>query len=312
MTFDLLVIGDANPDVIAGPLTADLAFGQREQLAERGVLTLGGSAAITAAGAARLGLRVAIAARVGNDAAGRFVRDVLEERGVDTRALHTDPDLPTPLTIVLTRGSDRAIVTTPGTFEATTPADVPADLLASCRHVHASSYFLLPKLAAGLPELFRTARAHGASSSLDTNDDPAGRWDGVSAVLPEVGYLLPNAAEACRLAGVADAREAAAALASRGPVVVVKDGAEGAFAVAGDAVVSARATPVEAVDAVGAGDSFNAGFLAATLGGLPVEQALRFAVACGGRSVLAAGGTASQPTWDEALAHTEYVRTETA
>jgi sugar/nucleoside kinase (ribokinase family) len=68
---DLLVIGDANPDVIVGPLTEPLAFGQHEQLVDAGVLTLGGSGAIMACGAARLGLSVAIAGRGGDHAAGR-------------------------------------------------------------------------------------------------------------------------------------------------------------------------------------------------------------------------------------------------
>lgn len=109
--FDLLVIGDANPDVVLGPLDAPLAFGQREQLVDFGLLTLGGSAAIMACGAARLGLRTAFAGRVGDDDAGRFVRDALAARGVDVSALRLDPGLPTPLTAVVNRREDRAILT---------------------------------------------------------------------------------------------------------------------------------------------------------------------------------------------------------
>jgi sugar/nucleoside kinase (ribokinase family) len=302
--FDLLVVGDANPDVIVGPLRTDLEFGQREQLAAFGVLTLGGSGAITAAGAARLGLKVAFAGRVGDDAGGRFVRDTLEERGVDTSALHIDPALPTPLTTVLTREGDRAIVTAPGTLAAITAADVPPDLLAASRHVHSSSYFLLPNLAPGLPGLLRTARGHGATTSVDTNDDPAGTWT-IGDLLRETDFLLPNAAEAVRLTGAADARAAAGLLAARGPAVVVKDGAAGAFAHRGGEVVTAVGLPGEAVDTVGAGDSFNAGFLAGVLAGLPLGTALRCGVVCGGFSVRACGGTAGQATWDDVLVHLE-------
>jgi sugar/nucleoside kinase (ribokinase family) len=305
--FDLLVVGDANPDVIVGPLRTDLAFGQREQLAASGVLTLGGSGAITAAGAARLGLKVAFAGRVGDDAGGRFVRDALEERGVDTTALHIDPSLPTPLTTVLTRDGDRAIVTSPGTLAALTADDVPADLLAGSRHVHSSSYFLLPELAADLPALLHTAREHGATTSADTNDDPAESW-AVGDLLRETDFLLPNAAEAVRLTGAADPWEAARMLAARGPVVVVKDGVDGAFLRCGDEVVSAPGIPAEAADTVGAGDSFNAGFLAGVLAGLPLGTALRCGVLCGGFSVRARGGTAGQATWDDVLVHLE--RTE--
>jgi len=128
-TFDLLVIGDANPDVILGPLDAPLAFGQREQLVSGGTLTLGGSAAIVACGAARLGLRVAFAGRVGDDDAGRYIRDALAAHGVDIQGLHLDPERSTPLTVILTRDQDRAIVTAPGTLAATSET-VPAIRLA--------------------------------------------------------------------------------------------------------------------------------------------------------------------------------------
>ncbi len=212
-TFDLLVIGDANPDVVLGPLPGPLAFGQREQLVPTGLLTLGGSAAIVACGAARLGLKVAFAGRIGADDTGAYVRDALAARGVDTTALRVDPDLPTPLTAVLVRDGDRAILTAPGTLAATTGDDVPEALLADCRHVHAASYFLMPGLAAALPRLFGAARAHGATTSLDTNDDPAGRWDpsGLAATLPVTDLLLPNAQEARALSGRDRLDEAAAA-----------------------------------------------------------------------------------------------------
>ncbi|MER6321866.1 carbohydrate kinase family protein [Streptomyces coelicoflavus] len=305
-SLDLLVVGDANPDVVVGPLDSPLAFGQREQLVPGGALTLGGSAAIMACGAARLGLRVAFAGRVGDDDAGRYVRDTLDAHGVDTSALLVDPRLPTPLTVVLTQGDDRAIVTAPGTLPATTAADVPAELLSTARHVHAASYFLLPGLAAALPELLGTARAHGATTSLDTNDDPAGRWDpaGLDAVLPHTDYLLPNAAEARQLAGLGtpDLGECAAVLAGRGPTVVVKNGAEGALCHDGRTLLTTSGVPARPVDTVGAGDSFDAGFVAALLAGLALPEALELAAVCGALSTRAHGGTTAQPTWDEAFA----------
>lgn len=309
-SFDLLVIGDANPDVVLGPLDAPLSFGQREQLVGTGLLTLGGSAAIMACGAARLGLTVAFAGRVGDDDAGRFMRTALEERGVDTTALRVDPELPTPLTAVLTRpDGDRAIVTSPGTLAATGPEDVPESLLTASRHVHAASYFLLPRLAAALPGLFATARAHGATTSLDTNDDPAGTWDpdGVAAVLAVTDFLLPNAQEALALAAAggtpADTpATAAAALAARGPLVAVKNGADGALAHDGHTLLGTPGTPARPLDTVGAGDSFDAGFVAAHLRGLPTADALHLAAACGALSTRAHGGTGAQATWDEALA----------
>ncbi|KUF18919.1 carbohydrate kinase family protein [Streptomyces silvensis] len=306
--YDLLVIGDANPDVILGPLTDPLAFGQREQLIDSGSLVLGGSAAIMACGAARLGLKVAFAGRVGDDDAGRYVRDALADRGVDTHALTLDPDLSTPLTVVLTRGDDRAVLTAPGSLTATSGRDVPDDLLTRSRHVHCASYFLQPRLAADLPGLLRTARAHDATTSLDTQDVPTGAWDraALDAVLAETDILLPNAQEALCLAGpgTASPQHAAELLAARVPLVVVKNGAEGALCHDGRTLATAPAPTLTPQDTVGAGDSFDAGFVAATLHGRPPHEALRFAAVCGALSTRAPGGTAAQPTWDEVLAHT--------
>ncbi|MER8012643.1 carbohydrate kinase family protein [Streptomyces sp. NPDC094149] len=302
-TFDLLVIGDANPDVILGPLDAPLAFGQREQLVSRGTLTLGGSGAIVACGAASLGLRVGFIGRVGDDDAGRYVRDALAAHGVNTRGLHLDPEQSTPLTVILTRDQDRAIITAPGTLAATTAEDIPQDLLTSTRHVHTASYFLMPQLAKALPDVLRTAREHGATTSLDTNDDPAGAWDpaGMNGVLRHVDYLLPNAAEAQHLAGLdlPDAHKAAETLAARGPVTVVKMGAEGALCHDGTRLLTTDGIPVQPADAVGAGDSFDAGFIVGMLFRFTLAEALQLAAACGALSTRAHGGTTAQPNWDE-------------
>ncbi|MCQ8190453.1 carbohydrate kinase family protein [Streptomyces rugosispiralis] len=306
-TFDLLVIGDANPDVIVGPLDAPFAFSRREQLVDSGALTLGGSAAITACGAARLGLRVAFAGRVGDDGAGHYMRDRLVAHGVDVSGLHLDGGLPTPLTVIVTRGDDRAILTAPGTLATTSGRDIPARLLTSTRHLHAASYFLMPGLAADLPDLFDTARVAGATTSLDTNDDPSGRWDraALAPVLARTDLLLPNAAEAHRLAGTDGTSVAAAAelLARQVPLVAVKNGADGALCHDGRTLLSTAGIRITPQDAVGAGDSFNAGFLAGRLTGRPIAEALDLAVACGALSTRAAGGTTAQPTWDEALTH---------
>lgn len=302
-TFDLLVIGDANPDVVIGPVPQPLPFGQHERLVESGSLVLGGSAAIMACGAARLGLSVAFAGRVGDDAAGAFVRAALVERGVDVSTLVVDPELPTPLTTVLTSGKDRAILTAPGCLPATTAYDVPGELLRSVRHVHAASFYLMPELAAGLAALFKEARGAKATTSLDTNDDPAARWDRVvlDPVLRVTDILFPNAAEAHALTGHPVLADAAGILARRGPLVVVKDGAAGALAHDGATMISRGALAVKAVDTVGAGDSFDAGYVAAVLKGFGRERALALAVACGSLSTRAAGGTAAQASWDLAM-----------
>jgi sugar/nucleoside kinase (ribokinase family) len=174
-------------------------------------------------------------------------------------------------------------------------------VLAGVRHVHAASFYLQPALAAGLAGLFRRARALGATTSLDTNADPAGTWGGLDDVLPVTDVLLPNRAEALGIGGGGDLVAAATAIARRGPLVVVKDGAAGAVAVSPSGeVVREPGCPVAAVETTGAGDTFDAAFVAARLRGLPLAGCLAVACRAGALSTRAAGGTAAQPTAAEA------------
>jgi sugar/nucleoside kinase (ribokinase family) len=302
---DLLVLGDCNPDLVLADAELVPEFGQAERLVERAELTIGGSGAIMACGAARLGLKAAITAVTGDDLFGRFMAEALTERGVDTDAIIADSELQTGLTVILARPEDRAILTFTGALASLRVELIDAELVARARHVHVSAFFLQRSLAPGLAGLLASVRARGASTSLDPNWDPSGAWDGgLLDLLPEIDVLLPNAAEACALARREEPIEAARELADAGPLVVVKMGEQGAVAVrAGAAPVLARAPQVPARgDAVGAGDSFDAGFLTGLLGGSPLDAALALGCACGTLSTRAAGGTAAQPTLGEARA----------
>ena len=300
--FDLLVLGDANPDLV---LTGDVdpAFGQAERLVDGARLTVGGSGAIVAASAARLGLRVGFCGVVGDDPFGRFLREELERRGVDVGGLVVDADRPTGVTVVLARQNDRAILTHAGTI-----ADLRTDLidplrLERARHVHVSSYFLQERLAPELPALFERVRAHGATTSVDPNWDPAERWDGgLRDLLGQVDVFLPNATEATRIADVPEFDAAVLALAERAGVVVAKAGADGAVAAHGERLIRAAPPAIEPLDTTGAGDAFDAGYLVSMLAGDPLERSLAIANACGALSTRAVGGVDAQPTMDQVLA----------
>jgi sugar/nucleoside kinase (ribokinase family) len=306
---DLLVLGDVNPDLVLSDASMEVAFGQAETLVNDAELTIGGSGAIMACAAARLGLGTALAGLVGDDQFGEFMLRAVSERGVDVSGVVVDPGVRTGLTVVLARPDDRAILTFPGAIAAMTSDRVHAGLLARARHVHVASFFLQTALMPALAELLRSARAGGATTSVDPNWDPAEDWDGgLHGLLPEIDVLLPNAVEACRIACVKDVGRAARDLAASGPLVAVKLGAEGALAVPAGGGDPVRAMPpqrvVDPVDAVGAGDTFDAGLLAALLRRESLDDALAFACACGTLSMRAAGGTAAQPTVAEARAVT--------
>jgi len=305
--FDLLVLGDANPDLIlVGDVEA--VFGQAEKLVEGHHVAVGGSGAIMACGAARLGLRTAFAGVVGDDAFGRFMIDALEARGVDTRGVRVDPDRPTGLSVVLARDDDRATLTSLGTIGDLAGAAVDPDLLVQARHVHVASYYLQRALQPDLPELFDAVHAADASTSIDPNWDPAERWDSdLLALLSRTDCFLPNSTEARDITGVDDIDVAAQALAGHGGVVAIKFGQGGGLVIQGDEVVRSESIPADVVDTTGAGDNFDAGFIAGRLRGWPLARCLSVAVACGSLSTRAAGGTAAQPTMEEALAALETV-----
>lgn len=301
--FDLLIVGDANPDVVLHGAPPELAYGQAEQLVEGGALTVGGSAGIMACAAARLGLRTALAGIVGDDAGGRFMVEELARRGVDVEAVAIREDLATGLTVALARGDDRAIVTYPGCIAALEAGMIDPALVGAARHVHASSFFLQPRLAPGLRGLFEAARAASAGTSLDLNWDPSGRWNGgLVDVLPAVDVLFVNAAEAAAVSGARDPAVAATVLAARGSLPVIKLGAAGALAHDGCRLVRVSALVVRVVDTVGAGDTFDAGFLCGRLLGWEVSRCLALGVACGSLSTQGAGGVEAQPTLEEASA----------
>jgi len=305
---DLLVLGDANPDLV---LTGDVrpVFGQAERLVEDARLVVGGSGAIMACGAARLGLRTAFVGVVGDDALGRFMLDALADHEVDTTGCAIDPVRPTGISVVLSRRDDRAILTSTGTIGDLRAELVGADLLARARHVHVSSFYLQRALRHDLPELFGLAHAAGATTSIDPNWDPAERWDGgLLGLLQHTDVFLPNSAEARSITGIDDVDVAAEALAEHGTTVAVKFGQGGGLAIAGDEVARIEAIPTDVVDTTGAGDTFDAGFLAARLQGWPLERCLALAVACGSLSTRAVGGTGAQPSMDEALAAMEAPR----
>lgn len=297
--FDLLVAGEINPDLILGGDVVPV-FGQTEKLIKDATLTIGSSSAICACGAARLGLKVAFTGVCGDDLFGKFMLDAMTARSVNIDAVRVDPKEKTGLSVILNRGSDRAILTYPGLIGALTAGDIPNSVLENARHLHVGSLFLQTELRPDLPGLFDRAHALGLSTSLDANWDPAGMWEGFGTFLNAVDIFFANETETLAITRESSVEKAAAALALRCKMVVIKRGADGAIAQSGHEVFHAPALSVEVVDTVGAGDSFDAGFLYGWLQSWKLEKSLRMATICGSLSTRSAGGTDLQPTLEEA------------
>lgn len=296
--------GDPVEVMVLGPTYCDLVFTGLDALpalgTERfssGLLITAGGSAITAVALRRLGRTVGLVADVAADAHGDVVRSVLTREGVAGSWLRTRGVASTPVTAVLSTPADRAFVT--HLPSAAAPADLAASLAASgARHLHVAGF--APAL--DRPGLVALAHAHGATVSFDPGwDERALSHPHVRRVARECDVLLPNRAEAARLADAHDADDAEPVLrtlAAARPTgtTVVKDGEHGAIGVGPKGRASVPSPAVEALDATGAGDVFDAGFLDAWLDGASIEACLRRGVACGARAVTAHGGIDAAPT----------------
>jgi sugar/nucleoside kinase (ribokinase family) len=297
---DIAIAGEINLDLILYGLPTDLPV-ERELLASDFRLTLGSSSAILAHNLAILGAHVGFITRVGAnpeaDPLGTIALDRLSQSGADlsriTRSTGSESGpAATGVTIILPHGPVRRMFTWPGLMSEMTRADLDYQYLASARHFHLSSLFLHRALANDLPQLFHDLKRDGLTLSLDTNDDPEDRWEGVlDQLLDHIDILLPNEGELLKIARRSTLDEALTTLAARVPVIAVKCGSRGAIVQFQDKRIQVPGVPVTPIDTIGAGDSFNSGFLFAFLRGATYEEAARAGNITGALSTLRPGGT---------------------
>jgi sugar/nucleoside kinase (ribokinase family) len=290
--FDVTIAGELNVDLILSGLPDELPP-ERELLADRMMLTLGGSSAIMAHNLAALGSRVGFQSRIGDDDLGQAILQTLQQSGTDISRVRRVPGaVKTGLTVVLQRAAWRNMVTYSGTIAELTWDDLDLAYLADSRHFHVSSFYLQRGLRPRVPELFHKIKEAGLTISLDTNDDPDDGWEGgLHDALRYVDVFLPNEREAQKAAGTGDLETAVKKLAALVPLVVVKLGREGALAQRGTERFVSPALTVEAVDAVGAGDSFDAGFLHQYVRGADLRTCLKAGNLAGAFSTTRPGGT---------------------
>jgi len=289
--FDVCVVGELNLDLVLYGLPAEFEL-DREHLATDLRLTLGSSSAIFAHNLALLGNRVGFHSVIGDDPLGELCLTRLTESGTDVSSVKRLAGQKTGVTVVLPRQAHRYILTYAGVMAKMRFEDLDLDRVFSARHLHISSYFLQRALRPRIADLFRLAKQEGLTTSLDTNDDPENRWDlDLKVALPSVDVLLPNEDEACRLARRDDPEAALRVLADHGPLVVMKRGEKGAVARKGSEEAKALPIRIEPIDTIGAGDSFDAGFLHNFIRGASLEACLRLGNLAGALSATRQGGT---------------------
>lgn len=251
-----------------------------------------GGIANLAVAAARFGLRTSLATVFGDDLYGRYCRDVLrDQEHIDLSLSRTADGWPTPVTVSLAYGDDRALVThgqEPPFSQDALMGDPPKARTALV-HIETEPREWLTKAA-----------ANGTHIYADVGWDPTQQWS--TDLLDQLALchaFLPNETEAMAYTRTGSAVAALGALSESVPVVVVTRGGDGALAVdqtTGE-YADVPAVDVDVLDATGAGDVFGASFVTASLGGWPLEERLRFAVLAAGLSVRRHGGALAAPGW---------------
>jgi len=290
--FDIIALGELNVDLLLNKIGGFPEVG-KEIFAKEMTLTLGSSTAIFAANAASLGAKVSFLGMVGNDDFGAFVRTSLEKRGVDTSNLIEVSTAATGLTAILNYDQDRANVTYPGAMSIMGVKDIRPEVIAQAKHVHISSIFLQETLHKDVYEIVKLVKDNGATLSMDMQFDPEEKWDfDYKKILPLVDIFMPNIQELTAVTGKKTLEEAVAEVRPYINVLVVKMGSKGSTVVTkeGEKFLPAMLNS-NVVDAIGAGDSFNSGFITAFVQGKDLEYCQYLGNLTGAINTTAAGGT---------------------
>ena len=292
--FDVLVVGELNVDLILNRIEGFPVM-SKEIIAEDMTVTLGSSSAIFANNLSILGTRVTYLGKVGTDHFADLVCKSLSGSGVDISNIINTKQFQTGLTVAMNYDNDRAMVTYPGAMSDLSINDVTEEVLESASHMHLSSVFLQDGIGPDIVKVFRMARGKGLTTSLDPQWDPKERWSlDLPALLPLVDVFLPNEEELKHLTGIKDTETALKKIQPYSNTVVVKMGVNGALMLKEGQITHRRALlNNDVVDAIGAGDSFNAGFIHKFTSGASLETCLKFAILTGAINTTAAGGTAA-------------------
>lgn len=291
---DVIVIGELNVDIILNRIESFPVIG-KEILADEMIVTLGSSSAIFASNLSTLGAKVGFIGKIGCDSFSKTVMDSLNSKNVDTSRIIKSPTENTGATIVLNYDQDRAMVTYQGAMAELVVDDVDFEFVAQFKHLHLSSPFLQPKLKDGIIGLFRKAKELGLTTSLDPQWDPSENWDiNLDELLPHVDVFLPNIKEIMALTGTNTLEDALSRVKPFGNCTVIKNGEQGVVCQIGEELIAQPAfVNSQVVDCIGAGDTFNSGFIFKYIQNAPIAECLEFGALTGAINTTMAGGTAA-------------------
>jgi sugar/nucleoside kinase (ribokinase family) len=290
--FDVLVVGELNIDLILDGLQQFPEVG-KEILADKMLYTLGSSSAIFASNLCALGVSVNYCGYIGDDDFGKKIIYDLNAKDVNTDDIILSTTAATGITVVLNAAQNRAMVTYAGAMNELSEHDVSDAILVRAKHLHVSSVFIQPALKPGLINLFKRAKKFGLTTSLDPQWDPAEKWQcDWQNLLPTVDVFLPNNEELKNITQQSTAKDAVNALSAFSNIIVVKNSVEGATVFYKDEVIEQPAfINNNFADAIGAGDSFDAGFIRQFISDKSLKECAECGAVCGAINTTSYGGT---------------------
>ncbi len=303
-----------------GILVADVVGKSVDEFPARGKLTLvdrmelhaGGCANNTGVGLAKIGIKTSVIGKVGSDGFGDFMVNFLSKAGIDCRGVVRDDNEATSATMVMVHGDgERSFIHYLGANAAIKESDIDFGIIGESKLLHVAGSFLM-KGFDGEPtaRVLKKAQEMGVTTSLDTAWDATGQWmKTLEPCLPYIDYAVPSIEEARMITGKHDPRDVAQVLMDHGVKTVgLKMGDQGCYIRSKDTEISLPIFRVNAIDALGAGDAFAAGFLAGVVRGWDLERTGKFANATGAFCVTALGATTGirdQKTIEEFIAAQE-------
>ena len=291
--FDIIALGELNVDLILNQIEGYPEVG-KEKFAKQMTLTLGSSTAIFAANAAALGARVAFCGMIGNDSFGSLVQNSLCEKGVDTRYLIRQDKYATGATICMSYDEDRANLTYQGAMDYMTLGDLNPDMFKQTKHIHISSIYMQSGVKRDLMQILRLCHENVVTTSLDSQWDPMEQWDlDYKTILPMLTVFMPNETELKFLTRSNTLEEAVEKIRPYVNAAVIKCGSKGSLLIQNgkpDRMQPALLND-NVVDCIGAGDSFNSGFITMLAAGKSLEYCQQYGNMTGAVNTTAAGGT---------------------
>lgn len=244
----------------------------------------------------RLGVATAFAGKVGNDTAGRVVKEEFNLYGVDSACLIMEPGASTPVSMILVdESTGQRTIIAGGSAVDMSPSEVPGEMVASAKFLHLDNTNREAALAAA-----GIAREAGVPVVLDA--DTVSPPDDLEELLRSTDYLIASQVFADELTGLADASDAAKSLAGYGSsVTVVTLGEEGSFTLAAGRSFHTPAFPVDVVDTTGAGDVYHGAFIFGLLQEWSLEKTAEFASAVAALGCTRLGGRAGIPDLETAM-----------